>query len=104
MLFTGACPKPSIDVSYAEDMSVLQCVIEGAFPKPDTKWQDSAGTDLPAVAIKSTEEEGRFYITLQTTVSQSGVYRCVVTQQEICHRTQRETEVHISGENLFSGI
>lgn len=101
-MFTGASPEPYITVNQTKDRSLLQCEVRGASPKPEVEWWDSSGTILPAVETLSTEKEGSFYMTLQTNVTQSGHYRCVVTQLKISHRIHAETNVYIPGEILPS--
>ncbi|XP_075869354.1 CD276 antigen homolog isoform X2 [Nelusetta ayraudi] len=94
-LTVGACPKPYIHV----DMSNLKCEIEGAFPEPTIEWQNSARKPIKdAVEIKSQQkEDGRFDKIWEINVTQSGIYYCVVTQEEICHQIEGKTAVHIPG-------
>ena len=103
MMFTGASPKPHITTLDAtKDWSLLQCEVQRASPEPKVEWKDSAGNILPAEEPQVSESGGRYYVTLRTTVTKTDHYRCVVTQEEISHRTSAETFVFICGEiSLF---
>ncbi|XP_034724933.1 V-set and immunoglobulin domain-containing protein 1-like [Etheostoma cragini] len=97
-LLVAASPEPCIRTLNATSAwAHLQCEVRGASPKPKLEWRDGAENPLPAEEPQTSEKRGRFYITLITTVNQTGRYRCVVTQEEISHQTQAETFVHISG-------
>uniref|UniRef100_UPI0037E9A332 CD276 antigen homolog n=1 Tax=Semicossyphus pulcher TaxID=241346 RepID=UPI0037E9A332 len=94
----GAAPEPSVTIlDQTSDWSLLQCVVRGASPKPKVEWQDSSGNILPAKEPQVTERGGSYDIILQTTVTQTDHYRCVVTQEEINHQTEAETYVHFNG-------
>ncbi|KAM4587337.1 hemicentin-1-like [Odontesthes bonariensis] len=94
----GAAPRPIIMiVDETKDWALLQCEVEGAFPKPKVFWQDSAGNILPSPEPQVSETGGRFYVTLQTTVTKTGRFRCVATQEETGHQIHTETFVHLSG-------
>ncbi|XP_031133096.2 butyrophilin subfamily 2 member A2-like isoform X2 [Sander lucioperca] len=80
-----------------EDGVLLQCEVRGASPKPRVEWQDSAGNILPAEETLVSERGGHFYIILQTTVTKTDHYRCVVTQEEINHETDAMTYVPVCG-------
>ena len=104
-MFTGAAPKPSITtLDETKDGVLLQCEVQGAFPKPKLHWQDRAGNILHAEEPKVTEREGRYDIILQTTVNKTNYYRCVATQEEISHQIYAETHVNINGEFLLNHI
>ncbi|XP_070708101.1 V-set domain-containing T-cell activation inhibitor 1-like [Pempheris klunzingeri] len=97
-LVVGAAPKPSITtLEETNDREVLQCEVHGAFPKPTVEWKDSAGNILPAEDTQVSERGGRFYITVNTTVTKTGRYRCVATQETIHHQIYSETSVTING-------
>ncbi|XP_036958155.1 butyrophilin-like protein 1 isoform X2 [Acanthopagrus latus] len=97
-LVVGAAPEPSIKIlDETKDWSLLQCVVRDASPQPKVEWKDSSGNILPAVEPLIIERGGRFYITLNTTVTKTDHYSCVVTQEEIGHQTDAETYVHING-------
>nr|XP_033482477.1 butyrophilin subfamily 2 member A2-like isoform X2 [Epinephelus lanceolatus] len=91
----AATPKPFIRIINATVGVLLQCEVRGAFPEPQLQWQDSAGNKLPAEESQASEREGHHYITLNTNVTKSDRYRCVVTQEEISHQTHEETFVFI---------
>ncbi|XP_039652229.1 uncharacterized protein LOC120556655 [Perca fluviatilis] len=85
--------------------ALLQCVVRRAAPEPKLEWEDSAGNRLPAEEPQTSERGGSYNITLNTTVTKTDNYLCVVTQEEISHQTHAETSVHISGkvcEDSFS--
>ncbi|KAL7408354.1 hypothetical protein ABVT39_022096 [Epinephelus coioides] len=94
-LVVAATPKPSIRTLNATVGVLLQCEVRGASPEPRLQWQDSAGNKLPAEEPQVSEREGRHYIILNTNVTKSDLYRCVVTQEEISHQTHEETFVFI---------
>ena len=103
IIFIGAAPEPSIKIlDETKDWSLLQCVVRDASPQPKVEWKDSSGNILPAVEPLIIERGGRFYITLNTTVTKTDHYSCVITQEEIGHQTDAETYVHINGEVFFS--
>ncbi|XP_073324010.1 butyrophilin-like protein 8 [Pagrus major] len=85
--------KPVITSLYVtKDLSLLlQCEVQGAFPKPKVEWQDSTGNILPAEEPQVSERGGRYYVTLKTTVTKTGHYRCVATQEDISHQIHAET-------------
>ncbi|XP_073323608.1 butyrophilin subfamily 1 member A1-like [Pagrus major] len=95
---TGASPKPRITVlDETKDWSLLQCEVRGAFPKPKVEWQDNAGNILPAEEPPVLERGGRYYVTLIYTVTRTGCYRCVATQEEISHQIYSEMCVQLNG-------
>ncbi|XP_073323644.1 butyrophilin-like protein 1 [Pagrus major] len=101
----GASPKPHITtLDETKDWSLLQCEVQGAFAQPKVEWQDSAGNILPAEETQVSERGGRYYVTLNTTVTKTGRYRCVATQEDISHQTKAETFVLISGASPESHI
>ncbi|XP_034724914.1 butyrophilin subfamily 2 member A2-like isoform X1 [Etheostoma cragini] len=95
---SAAIPEPYIKTLNATSAwADLQCEVRGATPRPKLEWRDGAGNPLPAEEPQTSERGGSFYITLVTTVNQTGRYRCVATQEEISHQTQAEIFVHING-------
>ncbi|XP_039653093.1 uncharacterized protein LOC120557126 [Perca fluviatilis] len=99
-LVVGAASKPSVTLQDATIFSaLLQCEVHGN-PKPKVELQDSDGNNLHAKVTQTSEREGSFYITLQTTVTKTGTYRCVATQEEIRHQIYAEISVYINGESL----
>ncbi|XP_059185746.1 butyrophilin-like protein 1 isoform X2 [Centropristis striata] len=96
-LIVSATPEPCIrTLKGPAGSALLQCEVQGAFPKPALEWRDSAGNKLPAEKTQDLERDGRFYITLQTTVTKADNYHCNVTQEEIFHQTSAETFVPLS--------
>uniref|UniRef100_UPI0037E9716F CD276 antigen-like n=1 Tax=Semicossyphus pulcher TaxID=241346 RepID=UPI0037E9716F len=95
-LIVGTCPEPDVKIlDETKDWSLLQCVVRGASPKPKVEWQDSSGNILPAKEPQVTERGGSYDIILQTTVTKTDNYSCVVTQEEICHQIEDEIFVYI---------
>ncbi|XP_050924438.1 hemicentin-1 isoform X2 [Lates calcarifer] len=96
VFMNGAAPKPRIKtINETKDWVLLQCEVQGAFPKPEVQWQDSSGNILPAEEPQVSERGGRYDITLQTTVTETDTYRCVATQEEINHQTFDEALVRV---------
>ncbi|TDH13567.1 hypothetical protein EPR50_G00034720 [Perca flavescens] len=103
--FKVASPKPYVTIqstvttmrSQIEDGVLLQCEVRGASPEPRVEWQDSAGNILPAEEPLVSERGGSYHITLQTTVTKTDRYRCVVTQEEINRVTDGLTYVPVCG-------
>ncbi|XP_050924615.1 butyrophilin-like protein 1 isoform X2 [Lates calcarifer] len=100
----GAAPEPYIRIlGETKDGELLQCVVRGASPKPKVEWKDSSGNILPAKDPQVSERGGRYDITLQTTVTETGNYTCVSTQEEINHQIYAETFVSING-GIFNTV
>ncbi|XP_076602136.1 butyrophilin-like protein 1 [Chaetodon auriga] len=98
---TDAAPKPFITVADVTELSVqLRCDIRGGFPQPELIWMDGDQRVLPADEPQVSEREGRYDVTLQTTVTASTTnrFRCVATQLMIGHMTDAEIAV---SEKLF---
>ena len=83
---------------------MLQCEVLGVSPKPKMEWKDGSGKILPGQNLKETESGGRYNVQLQTTVTKSGTFRCVVTQEEISHQVYAETQFTFNGEIILSFI
>ncbi|XP_073323610.1 CD276 antigen homolog [Pagrus major] len=97
----GASPKPYVtSLDETKDRSLLQCEVLEASPKPKVEWQDSTGNILPAEEPQVSERGGSYYVTLNTTVTKTGHYRCVATQEDINHQIYSETYVHLN-ESMF---
>nr|XP_029138374.1 butyrophilin-like protein 1 isoform X2 [Labrus bergylta] len=93
----GAASKPSVTIlDQSKDWSLLQCEVYGASPRPKVEWRDSSGNILHAKEAQVTERGGSYDIILQTTVTKTDHYSCVVTQDQIKHHTEAETYVHIN--------
>ncbi|GLD74508.1 CD276 antigen-like isoform X1 [Lates japonicus] len=102
-LIVGAAPEPSVtSLQTTKDWSLLQCVVRGASPKPEVVWQDSSGHNLTAKE-QVTDRGGRYDVTLHTTVTKTGNYTCVATQEEINHWTAAWIHVYISG-GIFNTV
>ncbi|XP_005456505.1 butyrophilin-like protein 1 isoform X2 [Oreochromis niloticus] len=95
----GAAPKPLVQIlKTTKDQARLKCEVRGAFPKPKVEWRDSNGNILPAEEQVSQTGE-RYDITLFTTVTRtnSNIFLCVATQEEISHVTKHELYVAFCG-------
>lgn len=88
-MFTGAAPKPYVTI--LEKKGELECEVPGAYPKPTVEWQDSDNKTLFSKTLRDIEEKNRFYITIQTSVTKPGCYRCVATQMAKWHQIPSET-------------
>ncbi|XP_035858106.1 CD276 antigen-like [Sander lucioperca] len=98
----GSAPKPSItSLKETKDWRLLQCEVQGK-PKPEVKWQDSDGNNLPAEKPQVTIKRGLFSITLNTTVTKSDRYRCVAKQEKIRHQVSAEIDVYIHGPTVIT--
>ena len=81
---------------------MLQCEAVGVSPKPKMEWKDSSGNILPGKNLKETESGGLYTVVLQTDVTKSGTFRCVVTQREISVEVYSETYATFNGEITLS--
>ncbi|XP_076740462.1 butyrophilin-like protein 2 [Maylandia zebra] len=91
-LVVGAAPKPYVTI--LKEKGLLQCQVPGASPKPTVEWWDSDNKTLPFKTVQDEEQQGRFHVTVQTTVTEPGCYHCVATQMEKWHRISSEICVH----------
>ncbi|KAL7407054.1 hypothetical protein ABVT39_002113 [Epinephelus coioides] len=104
MLVVVSSLRPNIRILDAtDDWRQLQCEVHGASPKPKVEWKDSDANILPAEEPQVTDRGGSYDIILQTTVTKTDLYRCVVTQEEINHQIHAEISVHVTG-NSWSNI
>lgn len=72
------------------DRLQLECEVRGAFPKTEVELQDGAGNILPTEHRQVVESGGgRYYINALATVTKGNHFRCVVTQQDINHVTDK---------------
>lgn len=102
-MFTGSPAKPSVSILIqTNDQAELECLVEGAFPKPNIEWLDSDSNTLLAEEPQVTPRGDKFDTILRTTVTKTGRYRCVATQMEIHHQKTRETYVYLNGEWDFN--
>lgn len=99
-VFTGAVSEPIVKILETEDGVQLHCKVVGTSSglKLNISLRDSTGTKLTGKELKDTERGGRHI--LQTTVTKSGNYSCVATQEEIGHQVYTETFVRVPGEFL----
>ncbi|XP_039858272.1 V-set domain-containing T-cell activation inhibitor 1-like isoform X3 [Simochromis diagramma] len=88
----GAGPKPYVTI--LKENGLLECEVPGASPKPTVEWWDSDNKTLPSKTVQDEEQQGRFHVIVQTTVTEPGCYRCVATQMEKWHRISSEICVH----------
>uniref|UniRef100_A0A669D6T0 Butyrophilin subfamily 2 member A1 n=1 Tax=Oreochromis niloticus TaxID=8128 RepID=A0A669D6T0_ORENI len=98
----GAAPKPFVGILNITQYRVqLKCEVRGAAPKPRVEWRDSDGNILHAEEPQVSHRDGRYDITLLTTVTRTNtnLFHCVATQEEIGHVT--EEEIHVPGETLI---
>ncbi|XP_036955971.1 butyrophilin-like protein 2 isoform X4 [Acanthopagrus latus] len=93
---TGASKPFTTILDATKGRFLLQCEVGGASPEPTVEWKDSAGNILPAEEPQVSESGGRYDVTIKTSVTKTGRYRCEVTQEEISHQTFAETVVFIS--------
>lgn len=101
-MLTGASSKPHImRVNVTEDRIQLQCVVQGASPKPKVEWKDSSGKNVAAKDPQVTESGGSYDIILKATVTKTDNYHCVVTQEEIGHNSTAEIYALVNGEILL---
>ncbi|XP_047438495.1 butyrophilin-like protein 2 isoform X1 [Mugil cephalus] len=100
-LVVGSVPKPSVTIFNVTDSGVqLKCEVQGAFPKPELRWKDSDGNILDAEEPEISERDGRYHVTLQTTVTSTTTtsFQCVVQQKDLNHETASTITV---SEKLF---
>ncbi|XP_005754706.1 butyrophilin-like protein 1 [Pundamilia nyererei] len=90
--FPGAAPEPYVTI--LKEKGLLQCKVPGASPKPTVEWRDSDNKTLPTKTVQDEEQQGRFHVMVQTTVTEPGCYHCVATQMEKWHRISSEICVH----------
>ncbi|XP_027140931.1 selection and upkeep of intraepithelial T-cells protein 2 isoform X3 [Larimichthys crocea] len=97
----GASSKPHImRVNVTEDGVQLHCLVQGAFPKPEVEFQDSAGKVLPAEEPQVLESGQRYTVTLITTLTKTDDFRCVAKQKEILHETSAEIYVSVRDKHV----
>ncbi|XP_039858298.1 butyrophilin subfamily 2 member A2-like isoform X1 [Simochromis diagramma] len=92
----GAAPKPFVGIlNISEDEALLKCEVRGASPKPKVEWRDSDGNILPAEEPQVSRTGERYDITLLTTVTRtnSSLFHCVATQEEMGHVTRDQIDV-----------
>ncbi|CAJ1051173.1 butyrophilin-like protein 1 [Xyrichtys novacula] len=104
-LVVGRCLKPSVvALNDTKDWSQLQCVVREAPTKPKVEWRDSSGKTLPAEEPQATERGGSYDIILQTTVTKTDQYSCVVQSGDICDLDRSSISVQICGSSTVPVI
>ncbi|XP_042354058.1 neogenin-like [Plectropomus leopardus] len=94
--FQYAVTKPYVtSVEHTRDWALLRCEVRTQAPRPKIEWQDNAGNTLPTEDVSFSGFRDIFKI--ETTVTKTDFYRCVVTQEEINHVAQAKMHVYISG-------
>ncbi|XP_036957644.1 hemicentin-1-like [Acanthopagrus latus] len=89
----GAAPEPVIKIlAETKHWRLLQCEAHGD-PLPTVEWKDSDNNTLPADTPQISVRGGRSYITVKITVTKTGRYRCVATQEKFSHRIAANTSV-----------
>ncbi|XP_076740469.1 butyrophilin-like protein 1 [Maylandia zebra] len=92
-LVVGAALKPFVGILNISEVGVqLKCEVRGASPKPKVEWRDSDGNIFPAEEPQVSRTGERYDITLLTTVTRtnSSLFQCVATQEELSHRAADE--------------
>lgn len=64
---------------------------------------NTSGHVVSSEELQVSEENGRYKVTILTTVSETGLVRCRVKQKEICHEAFTDVFVYIHGKITFSG-
>ncbi|XP_076602183.1 CD276 antigen homolog [Chaetodon auriga] len=91
----GATSEPCVTIlNETNDGILLQCLVQGAFPKPKVEFQDSSGNMVHAHEPQVSQRgDGAYDVTLQAAVTKTDRFRCVVTQEEIHHQTEAKIYV-----------
>ncbi|XP_030275714.1 hemicentin-1-like isoform X1 [Sparus aurata] len=93
----GAAPKPSVTIlDETKDWLLLQCEAHGD-PLPTVEWKDSDNNTLPADTPQISERGGRSHITVNVTVTKTGSYSCVATQEKFSHQIGSQIYVLLNG-------
>nr|XP_020515268.1 CD276 antigen-like isoform X2 [Labrus bergylta] len=96
-LVVVASPEPyTRTLHQTQDRALLQCEVRGASPEPKLEWQDSSGKLLHAEETQRSITGGKYDLTIQTNVTKSGEYHCVLKQEGIHHNISAKTFVFIS--------
>ncbi|XP_035985090.1 hemicentin-1 isoform X2 [Fundulus heteroclitus] len=89
--------KPSVrTVGPTVGGLLLSCEVHGASPKPIVVWYDRAGNNVSNRAPQVSENGGLYDVILETTVTKTDNYTCVVTQEERHHQSKITTFVERS--------
>lgn len=97
-LFTGVPARPNLTVINAtEDGVRLRCEFEGAHRRPEVALVNSSGDVLFSEEPQVSEENGRYNVTILTTIKETGLVRCRVKQKEISHEAFADIFVYFHG-------
>ena len=83
------------------DGVLLECLVPGAYPKPQVEWQTSNGSVVRAEEPQVSQRGHRFDVRLLATVKKTttNMYRCVVKQDGFGHVI--DNELFVPGESLY---
>lgn len=97
-MFTGIPARPNLTViDAAEDGVRLRCEVKAAHHEPEVALVNTSGHVLSSEKPQVSEENGRYKVTILTTVSETGLVRCRVKQKEIRHEAFTDIFVYIHG-------
>lgn len=98
ILFTGVPARPNLTVIDAtEDGVRLRCEAEGAHRRPEVVMVNSSGHVLSSEEPQVSEANGRYNVTILTTIKETGLVRCRVKQKEISHEAFTDIFVYFHG-------
>ncbi|XP_075888629.1 V-set domain-containing T-cell activation inhibitor 1-like isoform X2 [Nelusetta ayraudi] len=94
-LLVGVPARPNLTVTDAtEDGVRLRCEVEGAHRRPEVAMVNSSGHVLSSEEPQVSEENGRYNVTILTTINETGLVRCRVKQKEISHEAFSDVYVY----------
>uniref|UniRef100_A0A669E4Y6 Selection and upkeep of intraepithelial T-cells protein 3-like n=1 Tax=Oreochromis niloticus TaxID=8128 RepID=A0A669E4Y6_ORENI len=89
--------QPSVTIlNQTDDWALLQCDVQSGSPRPTVEWWDSNNQIIPSEKPQVSKIGDRFYITVSTTVKKDDNYRCVATQKDIWHQSQKKIYIHLN--------
>lgn len=98
-LLVGVPARPNLTVINAtEDGVRLRCEVEGAHRRPEVALVNSSGDVLSSEEPQVSEENGRYNVTILTTIKETGLVRCLVKQKEISHEAFADIFVYFHGQ------
>ncbi|KAM9409648.1 uncharacterized protein KZ484_001819 [Pholidichthys leucotaenia] len=90
----GAAVEPVVGIhKKTSDGVVLMWNVQCASQKPELQWKDDDGNVLPAEEPRVSLKGDGYYVTRYTTVTKSGRYHCVATQEDIRHVVYKDFDV-----------
>lgn len=95
-VFTDAVSKPVVSLLNGEGS--LQCEVRSRNAWPRVEWWDNDNKTIQSDEPQKVLMKKHNYTIVKINVSQSGTYRCVATQDDICHQIFTETFVPVGGE------